>query len=184
MIARKLNFICMIPVVLGTFSACSNGPSFVMHPVGETKMVVTSAGAAISTVKTVDGREVVCVRLGPDAGSSTNSDLTLGIPGRGSESDDYGDKEAELIGRTPVNVLVRDLLFQICMARQSGLLTDDQYGILLNTVISRGLDLSEKEIRQIKFDISSRSAGYTSDRVAPTSDDPTVTDSLDPDLGG
>lgn len=145
-------------LAMGILSGCAQGPHFSNHVVGQTKYIVTSAGASVSTVRTVGGIDVSCVRLGPDATSDTGNNLNLGLVGTGAAGDSDFGQEVELIGRTPTNVLVRDLLFQICVARQSGLLNDEKYNKLLESIIHRGLDLSEKETKQIKFDVSVQSA--------------------------
>lgn len=146
-------------MVMGNLSGCTTGPSFSSHSVGQTQMVVSSAGANVSTIRFVDGREIACVRLGPDATTDVSGTFSLGLGGNGSEADNYGDQEVELIGRTPTNILIRDLLFQLCTYRQSGLLNDDQYHAYLDLVIKNGFELSKLEMQKMTLEIKAQSAG-------------------------
>lgn len=163
-------------VFLGCLSGCATGPSFSAHTIGETQMVVTSAGANVSTVRVVDGREIACVRLGPDAATDVSGEFSLSLISNGSEGDGYGDQEVELIGRTPTNILVRDLLFQLCTYRQSGLLTDNQYQAYLDLVIKKGFELSKLEMQNMTLDIKSQSAGFAAVPLPSITTNETVND--------
>ncbi len=141
--------------------------------IGKSTLLAASAGSGFTTIKTVDNNEIMCVRMGPDATSDTNRDFNFGITLARSQSDQSGsgsgDNQVEMIGRTPTNVLVRDLLYQTCIMRQSKLITDAQYQSYVSMILKEGFKLSEKELDVLKIEIKSHSAGAATAFTKPQS---------------
>jgi hypothetical protein len=139
-------------------ASCVGAPELAVQEVGETRMVVTSAGANVSTMRTLNGVETSCVRLGPDATSDVSNSLNLISVGDEGGADAASDNEVEMIGRTPVNALMRDTLFHLCTLRQSQMITQEEYTSLLNYVLSQGFSLSRDELAGVTIDVQSKSA--------------------------
>lgn len=139
-------------------ASCVGAPELAVQEVGETRMVVTSAGANVSTMRTLNGVETSCVRLGPDATSDVSNALNLISVGDEGGADAASDNEVEMIGRTPVNALMRDTLFHLCTLRQSQMITQEEYTSLLNYVLSQGFSLSRDELAGVTIEVQSKSA--------------------------
>ena len=148
-------------LMIGVLGACSADPSFTKYQIGQTNVLVSSAGANISTLKNLDGIETSCIRLGPDATTDISNDLSL-ISVNGEDGEDASSNdEIEMIGRTPTNTLLRDTLFHLCTLRQSKLITQEQYIELLRYSLKQGFDLSKMEIGSTDISIRSSSAGMS-----------------------
>lgn len=173
--------------VAGSIAACSNSPTLRVQSVNETEIIMTSSGANVSTMRTLNGAETLCLRLGPDAASDVSSDVNLVSFNNKGGDDAASDNEVEMVGRTPTNILIRDSLFHLCTLRQSELITQEQYLALMHEVFDRGFSLSEQEILNSKIDISVASAGLPDNHPAPpaipTPVPPTATNPFRPPAG-
>lgn len=165
----KIRILASISVV-GFFSACGSAPMLAVKEVGDTRMITSSAGANVSTVAILNGVETNCVRLGPDAASDVNDSLNLISLGSNGGGESFSDDEVEMIGRTPVNALVRDSLFHLCTLRQSQMITQEQYSKLLEFVLTKGFSLSGNELEKVSISIQSTSAGLTGVPEVPTTE--------------
>lgn len=147
-------------LMVGTSFLCSciGAPELAVEEVGDTRMIVTSAGANVSTMSTLNGVQTSCVRLGPDATSDINSDLNVISLGKQGGADDAADNEVEMIGRTPVNTLIRDTLFHLCTLRQSQMISQEEYSNLLRYVLTQGFSLSRDELQSVTIAVQSNSA--------------------------
>lgn len=158
----------LIPNCMAIFicAGCASPLPTKQITMGQSTLLAASAGSGFTTLKTVDNNEIMCVRMGPDATSDTNRDFNIGISLGMSQSDRSGsgsdDNQVEMIGRTPANVLVRDLLYQTCIMRQSKLISDAQYQNYVSMILQEGFKLSNKELEVLKLDIKSNSAGAAS----------------------
>lgn len=149
-----------------TLSGCAQTPEVYSERVGGSTLVISTAGANISTSRLADGNEILCVRLGPDAAFDSSFNVNVISVGR-SEGENSAEEEVELTGRTPVNALIRDTLFHLCTLRQSQIITAGEYSELVRYVIKRGFELSSMEIERLTIEIQQGSAQAVS-AVSPT----------------
>ena len=77
---RLLYSRCSLASLLLMLCGCATGPKFETSVFGETGILVSSSGANISTSKNVNGVEVQCIRLGPDATSDVTNDVDFTSP--------------------------------------------------------------------------------------------------------
>lgn len=164
---RLLYSRCSLASLLLMLCGCATGPKFETSVFGETGILVSSSGANISTSKNVNGVEVQCIRLGPDATSDVTNDVDLVDVNRASGEDAASDDEVEMIGRTPTNVLIRDTLFHLCTLYQSQAIDKSQYFALISNVLKDGFALAKLEVTNTNIAVKSNSAGLKSAPTTP-----------------
>ena len=123
----KILTIVLSVVAVSTISACDTIEKVTIQKASDqTTFLSATAANSVSIVKASSDGDIVCMRHAPDALSSASTSVSASNKGT-SEGENSGNSEAELNGRTPVVVLVRDAQFELCNMYLNGVIDKSDY---------------------------------------------------------
>ena len=154
----KILTIGLCTATILTISACDTIERItVQKATDQTTVLSATAANSVSIVKASSDGDIVCMRHAPDALSSAS----LSVVARGKsadESENSANSEAELDGRTPVVLLVRDAQFELCNMYLNGVIDKIDYLKLYTRQLEIHASLMLEETKNTTITISETSA--------------------------
>ena len=140
-------------LIIFMISGCDVAETISMKNVSEDTQIVTSNAAAnLSVVKRTESGEIICVNSAPDAVPSVSSQFTLADSG----SEGFNVSEAEMSGRTPVLLMMRDSNFNLCKMYLNGVISKEQYVEMTTKQLEVFEKLMSAEIEHTQITISEK----------------------------
>jgi hypothetical protein len=151
-----------------------------IHPTQDVIILASNAATNLSIIKRKSTGDIICIKPAPDALSGDSLSLS-GSSSKISEGTSSATSEAELIGRTPVVIMMRDSQFNLCNLYQNGVIDESTYLTLFKKNIGLYANLMSEEIKTTTVAITevSEKSSMQSAPVVPENS-PTVTPTVTP----
>lgn len=167
-----MTVLCLVTVMGG----CASGLPLRQVSSEKNRMMLTDASAVLTVTRSRNPEIVTCSKMNADVSVSRTASLSVSTLNFGDEGESSGEQEAEMQGRTPGLLAMRDALFHSCMLYQSGIISSSGLQQMTQLILTRSYDVLEIEARnsqwvfneQAAFNGASASAGPAPSAVPST----------------
>lgn len=131
--------------VIAGLGGCSSGLPLRLVDNDKADIIITDASAVMTMTRARSEGVVTCSRMNADVSVDRASSLSLSTLNLGKDRESNGEMEAELQGRTPGLLAMRDGLYHACLLYQSGAITSNELLNMTSVILERSYDLLELE---------------------------------------
>lgn len=160
---RMITVLCLVTVMGG----CASGLPLRQAPSDKNRMMLTDAASVLTVTRSRNPGIVTCSRMNSDVSVSRTASISVSTLNFGNDGDSTGAQEAELQGRTPGLLAMRDALFHSCMLYQSGVITASDLQQMTQSILNRSFDVLSIEANNSQWTFNEQVSSSGPSDVAP-----------------